>query len=325
MGAILVDIALLALVAWYVYNGRQRGFMQVMAELLGVVIAFGAAAALYAPVSRLITKHYGTFRGSSDVLAFLGILTIGFITYYAALGVVLQLYEKEMVRMRAVRYDRELGIVSGFLLGLIIALTIVALVMTFPGASGLQRAIEQSRFGAALARSAESVTPVIERQLGRPVDELIAFLTPESQKDKNSIGLPDVSGQELTIDIEAERTMLNLINKERAARDEPALVVDPALQEIARQHSREMWVRRYFAHESPASGSPFDRMNENQITFMTAGENIALAPNVYVAHTGLMNSPGHRANILDSSFGKVGIGIVSANGYGAMFTQDFTN
>jgi uncharacterized protein YkwD len=84
-----------------------------------------------------------------------------------------------------------------------------------------------------------------------------------------------------------------------------------------------MFARGYFAHETPEGESPFDRFNKAGITYRTAGENLALAPTLSLAHTGLMNSPGHRANILNPEFGRVGIGIIDGGLHGLMVTQDF--
>jgi uncharacterized protein YkwD len=86
-----------------------------------------------------------------------------------------------------------------------------------------------------------------------------------------------------------------------------------------------MFARSYFAHETPESRDPFDRMREAKVSFLTAGENLALAPTVQVAHAGLMNSPGHRANILRPQFGRVGIGIMDGGIRGLMVTQNFRN
>jgi uncharacterized protein YkwD len=94
---------------------------------------------------------------------------------------------------------------------------------------------------------------------------------------------------------------------------------------VARAHSLEMFQLDYFSHTSPTAGSPFDRMHAAGIQFLVAGENLAYAPNVEVAHQGLMNSPGHRANILRPEFGRVGIGVIRSSAQGSMFTQDFTN
>ena len=79
----------------------------------------------------------------------------------------------------------------------------------------------------------------------------------------------------------------------------------------------------YFAHNSPVSGSPSDRLQAAGISFRVAGENLAYAPTVEIAHRGLMNSPGHRANILSPDFTRVGIGVIVAPNGERMFTQDF--
>ncbi len=67
------------------------------------------------------------------------------------------------------------------------------------------------------------------------------------------------------------------------------------------------------------------RIREANIRFSTAGENLALAPSMQIAHSGLMKSPGHRANILRPEFGRVGIGIMDGGIHGLMVTQDFRN
>jgi uncharacterized protein YkwD len=61
------------------------------------------------------------------------------------------------------------------------------------------------------------------------------------------------------------------------------------------------------------------------VRFLIAGENLALAPSVPLAHAGLMNSPGHRANILRRQFGRVGIGIMDGGAHGLIVTQKFRN
>jgi uncharacterized protein YkwD len=66
-------------------------------------------------------------------------------------------------------------------------------------------------------------------------------------------------------------------------------------------------------------------MRRSRLRFLAAGENLALARTLPMAHQGLMNSPGHRANILRASFGRVGIGIADGGRYGLMVTQNFRN
>jgi Uncharacterized protein with SCP/PR1 domains len=84
-----------------------------------------------------------------------------------------------------------------------------------------------------------------------------------------------------------------------------------------------MFARGYFAHKSPDGKDPFDRMKQARVSFHAAGENLALAQTVEIAHTNLMNSPGHRANILSPDFGRLGIGILDGGFYGLMISQEF--
>ncbi len=117
--------------------------------------------------------------------------------------------------------------------------------------------------------------------------------------------------------------MLRLLNEERTSRGLAALELDPRLVPIARQHSEEMFRLKYFGHQSPVNGSPFDRLAAAKISYTRAGENLAYAHSVAVAHRGLMDSQGHRENILRPEFTRIGIGVISAGSYGRMFTQLF--
>jgi uncharacterized protein YkwD len=119
--------------------------------------------------------------------------------------------------------------------------------------------------------------------------------------------------------------MLNLVNEERAKAGLAPLASDPELSEVARQHSLDMFRKGYFSHYTLDGKSPFDRMKAANVKFTAAGENLALAPTLSIAHNGLMNSPGHRANILRPQFGRVGIGILDGGAQGLMISQEFRN
>lgn len=121
---------------------------------------------------------------------------------------------------------------------------------------------------------------------------------------------------------EAESTMLQMVNSERVERGLPLLQHDPFLTKLARIKSQDMVDNAYFAHTSPALGSPFEMMRDAGVSFRTAAENLSSAGNVHVSHYRLMHSSGHRRNILHTSFTHVGIGIVR-NRSGVMVTQLF--
>jgi uncharacterized protein YkwD len=97
------------------------------------------------------------------------------------------------------------------------------------------------------------------------------------------------------------------------------------LTQVARAHSRDMFARGYFSHYTPEGRDLEDRLRTARIGYLTAGENLALAPTLSTAHSGLMHSPGHRANILRPQFGRLGIGILDGGVHGLMVTQAYRN
>jgi uncharacterized protein YkwD len=119
--------------------------------------------------------------------------------------------------------------------------------------------------------------------------------------------------------------MLELINVERQAHGLQPLQADPEATDVARAHSRDMFARGYFSHLAPDGADPCARLRRAGVSFRAAGENLALARTLAMAHRGLMDSPGHRANILRPAFGRVGIGILDGGRHGLMVTQVFRN
>ncbi|MDB4897121.1 MAG: SCP-like extracellular [Firmicutes bacterium] len=117
--------------------------------------------------------------------------------------------------------------------------------------------------------------------------------------------------------------MVRLVNAERASAGLAPLAIDMRIVQTARAKSRDMISNGYFGHQSPTLGLPFDQMKVAGITYRSAGENLAGNQSVAAAHKALMNSPGHRANILSPKYTKIGIGIIHGGPYGTMFTQHF--
>ena len=134
-----------------------------------------------------------------------------------------------------------------------------------------------------------------------------------------------VPSEDLRIDEVSESEMFISINRERKERGLDELYWRLELVSVARSHATDMWKRKYFSHYSPDGKSVGDRLKESDVGYVVAGENLALAPTLQAAHNGLMSSPGHRANILNTEFKRVGIGVVDNGVYGKMFVQVFTD
>ncbi|HZG56510.1 CAP domain-containing protein [Paenibacillus sp.] len=121
----------------------------------------------------------------------------------------------------------------------------------------------------------------------------------------------------------AEREMSALVNAARAEANLPPLTLHVELSRVARFKSEDMAANGYFSHDSPTYGSPFQMMSDFRIAYSSAGENIACNQTVQRAHEALMNSPGHRANVLSADFTHIGIGVSNGGPCGAMYTQMF--
>ena len=120
-----------------------------------------------------------------------------------------------------------------------------------------------------------------------------------------------------------EQEVFNLINQQRANNGLSALKVDAEVQRVAKIKAQDMVSSNYFSHTSPTYGSPFDMLSSFKISYQTAAENIAGNSSNSAAVTAWMNSAGHKANILNSSYNYTGIGVVSSPTYGKIYVQMF--
>ena len=118
-----------------------------------------------------------------------------------------------------------------------------------------------------------------------------------------------------------EQETIRLVNDIRAKNGLPPLIYDWELSRVARFKSQDMKDNRYFSHKSPVYGSPFDMIRNFGITYRSAGENIAKGyPTPQAVVNAWMNSSGHRANILNRSYTRIGVGYVPGGHY---WTQMF--
>lgn len=143
-----------------------------------------------------------------------------------------------------------------------------------------------------------------------------------SQNEKPATPPASSTPSTTTSDVNAfEQEVVKLTNAERTKAGLSPLQTDDKLMAAAREKSQDMQSNNYFSHTSPTFGSPFDRMKALGITYKSAGENIAQgqrSPQEVVQ--AWMDSPGHRANILNGKFTHIGVGYVKSGNY---WTQQF--
>jgi uncharacterized protein YkwD len=320
MSVTFVDVLLALVVLLGVWQGWRRGLLLGLLDLARWVGGLLFALRFYQPVARWLGPRVGWDQAWDEPAAFL-------LTAVAA-GLFIQLLGQALLRGVSQRIhrghvNRTLGMVPGLAGGLTSAAILASLLLAAPLPERARESARRSAFADQLTsyteRLEDRLAPVFDEAIQRTLNRLT--IRPESN-ERVELGFK-VESVTPRPDLEAQ--MLDMVTAEREAAGLKALAPDPELTAVARAHSSDMFARGYFAHVSPEGLSPFDRMTRAGVTFRAAGENLALAPTVRVAHTGLMNSPGHRANILHPSFGRLGIGIVDGGYRGIMVSQEFRN
>jgi uncharacterized protein YkwD len=315
-----IDALLCVVVLLSALAGYRRGLLLGVLDLARWIGSLLVGLRFYQPLARRLAPRLPWDGAWGAPVAFLLVAT--------AAGIVIHLLGYALLRRvpektHKGRVNRALGVLPGLANGLITAAILSALLLSAPLPEGLQDRARESvvanRLAAQTERLESALAPVFDDAIRQTLTQLT--IKPESGE---TVQLPyKVADTRPRPDLEAQ--MLELVNRERAAAGLKPLAPDPELTEVARRHSADMFARGYFAHVNPEGRSPFDRMTAAGVKFRTAGENLALAPTLQIAHTGLMNSPGHRANILQPSFGRLGIGIMDGGRRGLMVSQEFRN
>ncbi len=122
-----------------------------------------------------------------------------------------------------------------------------------------------------------------------------------------------------------QQKAIDLLNADRKVDGLPPLKVDPKLAALAQKYAQDMMNRRFFSHTNPEGQSPFDRMRAAGISYGYAGENLAINNSVSGAEQAFMNSPEHRANILNQHYTTVGVGVINAPNGTVYVAQEFTD
>lgn len=319
------DLLVAVIVVWFAVFAVRRGFVAVVLGLAAFVTAFVLSFVLYSPVAALVTDYLGWPPVWSRPVGFVGVwFVIETLFSWVARYVTSRFYAGS----QSSRAVRALAALPGALQGLIFSALILTVIAVTPMQGVARQDVMKSAVGGRLVQATLTLERPLEGIFGPAARETLGFITikPPQQGEAPEGGVKlNFTTNEATPDPAAEEGMLALVNKERTSRGLEALVMDEALRSLARDHADDMFKRGYFSHVTPAGKDPFARMRDAGIVFGLAGENLALAPTLDIAHDGLMNSPGHRANILNGGFRKVGIGVLDGGVYGKMFAQEFTD
>ena len=313
-----VDWVLIALVALVGLAGWHRGLIRGVLDTATWIASLLLAFLFYQPLGYWLHRGIGWSEIWTRPAAFVLIALVSLIGVGWLAG---KLSRKMPIWTHRNALNRLLGIAPGLFEGLVSAAIVALLLLLLPLPASVSSSARHSLMANGLAVRAERVAGLFDQVFGGAVSQALTYISlPPDSSERIQLHF---TVADPAIRPELEDDMLDLVNNERTGRGLEPLEFDPELRAVARVHSADMFARGYFGHVTPEGITPFDRLREANVSFLIAGENLALAPSLSIAHGGLMASPAHRENILRSQFTRMGIGIMDGGKYGLMITQMF--
>lgn len=313
-----VDLIIIVVLLYFAFSSWRDGFLFIFADFISFLLSLLVSLRIYKYLAIYLKTNFAINSSAANALSF--IATTVFIEILVGF-MLRELIIKLPPKILKSKINKILGIVPAIGQGLILVAFLLTAVVVLPVRPDIKKAVSQSQFGGVILQKTAVIESSINQVFGGAINDALTYLTIEP-KSNETIKL-DAEVGELTVDEKSEEKMLTDLNKERVSRGFKALTHEASFSEIARDYARDMWIRGYFSHYSPEGKNVADRFSEAGIKYKVVGENLAYAPTEETAHTGLMNSEGHKANILSSDYSKVGVGVIDNGIYGKIFVQVF--
>lgn len=316
----VVDLVILATLALFIYEGLNRDFLGEVLDLAAFLLAFFTSFRFYNNLSAIIEKKTQVPHSLANILGFVALWFL----VESLLFTFIRLGFKRLTNLLTLSQKLNfLSVIPAFLRGLIFICLLILIISIFPVSPKVKSVVKESKIASFLLTQTGAFETPFKNIFGGLTQDTLTFLTIKPKSDeivKLGFTTTDFSPDEVQ-----EQKMIELVNSERKKEGLQALIFSKKLRQVGRVHSGDMFTNGYFAHYSLSGKNVADRADEGKVDYLVIGENLAFAPNLALAHSGLMNSPGHRANILSNEYHKVGIGIMDGGTYGLMITQVFSN
>lgn len=315
-----VDLIIIIVVILFALDGTRRGFINQAFNVFGFLFSLLCAATLFPYSAYIFIKFFNLSQIYANPIGF-------FLNWFIAeaifFGVFTKLFTKLAVKLHQLKINKYLGTFPAILSALLVLAFAFLFLVSLPISAGIKKNILDSKLGSPLIDQATILEKPFSKIFGPLTKQSLTFLTVKPE-EKGSINLGFIQTNQ-TVDYKSEQKMFELVNLERKKSGAKPLIWNEKLAQVGRNYSGDMFSKGYFSHFSREGKDIGDRLQENEIPYYFVGENLALAPDVARANSGLMASEGHRRNILDPAFSKIGIGAVDGGIYGKIFTQIFTN
>lgn len=315
------DICLLILIIYFLIT--NDGFIAGVLDILGLILSFFFSFKFYSFFGNALSKNLIMTKGLANVAGFFIVWFLTEILFFILTKFILKRIPGNTHKSKI---NRVLGWLPAGLQAFFFASFITTLIIALPIRGSIKKSTLDSMSGPILMSFSQKLESKLKPVFNDAIIETLNFITIKPTSDQTIDLQIKVKSSELKPDPSAELAMFKLVNNERISAGLKPLKFDSSLKNAGRQYADEMLLNSFFSHYSKIDGSsPAERLDNSKIDYLVTGENLAFAPDVQIAHTGLMNSEGHRKNILSEEFGRVGIGVIDAGVYGKMFVQEFTN
>jgi uncharacterized membrane protein required for colicin V production len=315
-----VDLVILVLLTFFVWESIGRNFLGEVLDGASFIIAFFASLRFYNELARFFIDNFQVPNSLAKIFGFLG---VWFLVETVFFGIIHFLIFRLIGAVHIPKWLNRFSFIPALLRGLVFVSIILVLLGTFPIQPKIKKDIQNSKIGSRILTETYKIEGPLKEIFGGITEDTFSFLTIKPKSDESvDLGFKTT---EFAAAPALESGMIDLVNKERTSRGLGALQRNQTLTQIGREHSEDMFKRGYFAHNTPEGKNVADRALSRNYIYLIIGENLAYAPTLPLAHKGLMDSPGHRANILSPEFNKIGIGIMDGGVYGLMVTQVFSN
>jgi uncharacterized protein YkwD/uncharacterized membrane protein required for colicin V production len=308
----LIDLLLGAALALLVVRGWFRGFVREAMDLVGLVAGTLAAFRLSPYLGEVIADMSGA---SAEAARFVGGIIV-FLAVGVGAAIAARALEKRarMPGLNLINRAWGAGLALGW--GLFVSILLLSLLAVLPVPSAVSAQLDDSAVARTLTDPDGTPQQLFATVSGDHVVRVLLNLRDVVGARRvvlegdEAISFPPVAADRLSRDREAADEVFDLLNRARVAEGLDPLSWSPVLARTAAGHAFDMYTAGTFSHTSAETGRLPDRLAAAGIPYVVAGENLAVAHNPRAVHDGLMDSPGHRANVLGPDFRRVGIAVV---------------
>lgn len=315
-----VDLVILVILLYFVLDSFRHNFFVTLIEFVSFLTSLLLGLRLYTYLADILIANFSLPNSIAKAIGF--ILVVSTVEWVLA-TILYFLVKKIPEKLRKLAFLNYFRFIIGLLDGILLLSFLIPLALAFPIPSPMKEDISSSRVGSYIGGKTAIFEKKYAEIFGDVISDGLNLVTVNPESD-SSISL-NVGKRNLSVDYESENNMFKLVNIERQKAGVKPLELREEAVPIARNYAKDMWERGYFSHYSPEGEDVADRLDSAGTKFNIVGENLALAPTLLIAHSGLMNSEGHRKNILNPSFNKLAIGVIDNGVYGKIFVQIFTD